>query len=72
MENPQVKTVIGHSLGASVGLELDKNCNHITSSKTYGAPMWDPPGKESNKVDCYRNWFDPFSMFDRSAVKSVK
>ena len=25
MENPQVKTVIGHSLGVSVGLELQKN-----------------------------------------------
>ena len=25
MENPQVKTVIGHSLSGSVALELDKN-----------------------------------------------
>ena len=72
MENPQVKTVIGHSLGGSVALELDKNDKHITSSRTYGAPMWNPLGSESNKVDRYRNWLDPVSMFDRSAVKSVK
>ena len=72
MENPQVKTIIGHSLGESVALELDKNYNHITSSRTYRAPVWDPMGKESNHVDRYRNWFDPVSMFDRSAVKSVK
>ena len=43
MENPQVKTVIGHSLGGSVALELDTNYNHITSSRTYGAPAWNPP-----------------------------
>ena len=34
--------------------------------------MWNPLGSESNKVDRYRNWFDPVNMFDRSAVKSVK
>ena len=34
--------------------------------------MWDIWGKESNKVDRYRNWLDPDSMFDRSDVKSVK
>ena len=71
MENPQVKTVIGHSLGASVALALDKNYNHITSSRTYGAPVWNPLGSESNNVDRYRNRFDPFNMFDGSAVNYV-
>ena len=41
-------------------------------TRTYGAPVWDNSGKESNNVDRYHNWFDPVSMFDRSAVKSVK
>jgi hypothetical protein len=72
MENPQVKTVIGHNLGASVALELQRNYKHITSSRTYGAPVSNPLGSESNNVDRCRNWFDPVSMFDRSAVKSVK
>ena len=72
MQHPEVKRTVVHSLGASVALELDKNYKHITSSRTYGAPVWNPLGSESNKVDRYRNWFDPVSMFDRSAVKSVK
>jgi hypothetical protein len=72
MENPQVKRTIGHSLGGSVALELEKNYKHITSSRTYGAPVWNPLGSESNKVERYRNWIDPVSVFDRSAVKSVK
>ena len=72
LDNPQVHTTIGHSLGGSVALELEKNYNHITSSRTYGAPVFDPLGKESNNVSRYRNWTDPVSMFDRSAVKSIK
>ena len=72
MENPQVKRTVGHSLGGSVALELDKNYSHIASSRTYGAPVWNPLGSERNNVDGYCNGFDPVSMFDRSAVKSVK
>jgi hypothetical protein len=72
LQHPEVKTVIGHSLGGSVALELEKNYNHLTSSRTYGAPVWNPLGSESNKVERYRNWIDPVSVFDRSAVKSVK
>ena len=72
VENPQLKRIVGHSLGGSTALELQKNYNHITSSRTYGAPVWDPLGKVSNNVDRYRKWFGPVSVFDRSAVKSVK
>ena len=57
MQHPEVKRIVGHSLGGSVALELDKNYNHITSSRTYGAPVWDILGKESNNVDRYRNPF---------------
>ena len=55
-----------------MALELDKNYNHFTSSRTYGAPVWNISGKESNNVDRYRNLYDPISMFDRSAVNYVK
>ena len=72
MQRPEVKRTVGHSLGGSGALELDKTDEHITSSRTYGASVWNPIGKKSNNVDRYRNWFDPVSMFDRSAVKSVK
>ena len=72
MENPQVKRVIGHSLGSSVALELQKNYKHITSSRTYAAPVWDPLGKDGyGNVDRYRHWTDPVSMFDRSATRSI-
>ena len=72
LDNPQVKTVIGHSLGGSVALELQKNYKHIKKSRTYGAPVFDLLGKESNNVDRYRNWTDVVSILDRSAVKSIK
>ncbi len=72
MHNPQVHTVVGHSLGGSVALELEKRLEHITGSRAYGAPVFDPMGKESNNVSRYRNWSDLVSVADRSAVKSIK
>ena len=72
LDNPHVHTVIGHSLGGAVALELENNYRHITSSRTYGAPVWNPTGTESNNVSRFRNWTDPISIFDRSAVKSIK
>ena len=71
LDNPQVKEVRGHSLGGAVALELQKNYPDIEASRTYGAPVFNPLGTESNNVDRYRNWTDPVSMFDRSAVKSI-
>jgi hypothetical protein len=72
LNNPQVHNGVGHSLGGSVALELEKRYDHIKSSRTYGAPVFDPLGKESNDVSRYRNWSDLVSVADRSAVKSVK
>ena len=73
MQNPQVTGLRGHSLGGPVAIELQKNYrNHNKSTRTYGAPVFDISGSESNKVSRFRNWTDPVSMFDRSAVKSVK
>ena len=72
IRHPEVKRIVGPSLGGSVALELDKNYRHITSSRTHGAPVWNPFGSERNKVDRYRNYLDPVSLFDRSAVKRVK
>ena len=51
---------------------MQKRYPHITQTRTYGAPVWDIWGKESNNVDRYRTWLDPVNMFDRSAVKSEK
>ena len=52
----QIDTVVGHSLGGSVSLELQKNYpDRIKKSRTYGAPVMDLLGSESENVDRYRN-----------------
>ena len=69
----EIDTVVGHSLGGSVSLELQKNYpNRIKKSRTYGAPVMDLLGSESQNNDRFRNWLDPVSVFDRGAKKSVK
>ena len=69
----EIDTVVGHSLGGSVSLELQKQYpDRIKKSRTYGAPVMDLLGSESENVDRYRNWLDPVSIFDRGAKKSIK
>ena len=69
----QIDTVVGHSLGGSVSLELQKNYpDRKLKSRTYGAPVMDLLGSESENVDRYRNWLDPVSVLDRGAKKSIK
>ena len=74
-ENPQVNRVIGHSLGGSVALQLERDHpNQIKFSRTYGAPVldaWDDYWKGNNS-ERYRHYFDPVSMFDRSSHMSFK
>jgi len=69
-----IRRVIGHSLGGSVALELQKNYKGL-ASRTYGAPVWDPLGQDYmkyGKVERYNNLFDPVSMFDKSVNSSFK
>lgn len=40
-ENPQVDTLVGHSLGGSVVLELNKNYGDKFRTTTYSAPVFD-------------------------------
>ena len=69
----EIDTVVGHSLGGSVSLELQKNfSDRIKHSRTYGAPVMNLLGSDSASADRYRHWLDPFSVFDRSAKRSVK
>ena len=69
-ENVNISRVVGHSFGGSVALELDENFDQIKHSRTYGAPVWNLAGDEK-ETSRYRNWFDPVSIFDRSAQTSV-
>lgn len=86
--NPQVNTLVAHSLGGAVALELQKQYPYL-KSRTYGSPTWDPFGTdaearsqwealgkpdfvpEPDKIERYRNFADPFSMFDASAQTTV-
>ena len=66
--NPDVKNIVGHSLGGSVDLELqknfkDRNCN----VNTYGAPVASASPIPSKR---YRNKYDPVSMLDYGAQTS--
>lgn len=44
--NPQVNTVVGHSLGGAVALELQKQYPYL-KSRTYGSPTFDPFGTDA-------------------------
>ena len=46
--NPQIKKVVGFSVGGMTALELKKNYQDLTGN-VYGTPYYDPLGKESIK-----------------------
>jgi hypothetical protein len=62
--NPQVHTIVAHSLGGSVAHELQRNRPGLRTV-TYGSPSvsWDRGGER------YRNYGDPVSVLDRGAVQ---
>ena len=58
-----VDRVVGHSLGGSVALQLQKD-KHIPKSRTFGAPVFDLAGSGER----YRHPLDPVSVLDRGAT----
>jgi len=56
--------IVGHSLGGSVALELQKE-KGIELSRTFGAPVLDLNFTKSSER--YRHILDPISVLDRSA-----
>ena len=69
-----IRLVVGHSLGGSVALELQKHYPSLLS-RTYGAPVLALKGMIPNfynsHVERYRNCGDPVSMLDRSAYSTL-
>jgi pimeloyl-ACP methyl ester carboxylesterase len=58
-----IHTVVGHSLGGAVALQLQKDQpNRNLKTRTYGAPVMSFTGG-----DRYRNVADPVSIFDFGA-----
>ena len=64
--NPQVKNIVGHSMGGSVAHEMQRN--YGLRSVTYGAPSVSLGGSGGER---YRNRYDPFSFFDRGSTQEV-
>ena len=64
--NPQIRTIVGHSLGGAVAHQLQTDHPEL-KTVTYGAPSisWGTKGGENR----FRNAWDPVSMFDRGAVQ---
>ena len=58
----RVKRLVGHSLGGSVVLQLEKDYPGRFTTTTYGALVVSLSGG-----DRYRHYLDPFSAFDRGA-----
>ena len=57
--NPQIRRVVGHSLGGAVALQLQKDLPTL-GSRTYGAPVLSFSGSSERM----RSLGDPISMFD--------
>ena len=63
--NPRISRLVGHSLGGSVSLQLQKDHPGL-KSRTYGAPVVSmTPGER------YKSAGDPVSMFDFGAKTSL-
>ena len=60
-----VKRIVGHSLGGSVALEMQKT-HHIPASRTFGAPVLDFNSRQN--PERFRHPLDPFSVLDRGAT----
>ena len=68
----EVKRLVGHSLGGSVALQMQKNLAKKgvkVDSRTFGAPVDDktPFGRYFTKAERYRHPADPVSVLDRTA-----
>jgi hypothetical protein len=68
-EGKPVDRVVGHSLGGSVALQLQRD-KDIPLSRTFGAPVLDlNPNPWQKGVERYRHPLDPFSITDWAAAK---
>ena len=65
--NKDIDTIIGHSLGSSVSLELNKNNNNKFTTRTYSAPVFDLFRNSSvnDKNLRFKTSGDLISLFDK-------
>ncbi len=60
---PQITHIVGHSLGGSVALELQKKYPRL-QTRTFGAPVF----SRQSSSQRFRHPWDPVSMLDRGAT----
>ena len=72
--NPDIDTLIGHSLGSSVSLELNKNSNDKYTTRNYSSPVFDMFKNNSvnDKNLRFKTNNDIISMFDKNAINISK
>lgn len=64
---PQITTVVGHSLGGAAAARLTEVYPQLRA-RVYGAPLL--RATMNPRVQSFRHWGDPISIFDRSATVS--
>jgi pimeloyl-ACP methyl ester carboxylesterase len=72
--HPDVKQLIGHSMGSSVALQLNADFRNRFETRTYAAPVFHLlPGSDSSdpKDERFRTFGDPVAMFDNAASETV-
>jgi pimeloyl-ACP methyl ester carboxylesterase len=72
--HPEVKQLIGHSMGSSVALQLNADYHNRFETRTYAAPVFHLlPGSDSSnpKDERFRTFGDPVAMFDNAASETV-
>ena len=64
-----ITDVISHSLGASVGQQINEDYGNIFRSRSYGSPFVSNQRPEDTKTNLrLRKAGDPVSMFDRGSI----
>ena len=70
--NPQIKNLVGHSLGGSVVLQLQNDHPERTfKTNTYGAPVMSTTKTDNDDNHRYRNYLDPVSFLDGGATQNL-
>jgi pimeloyl-ACP methyl ester carboxylesterase len=69
--NPNIRRVVGHSLGGAVALELQKQYPQL-KSRTYGAPVWDPFGTDRMPHDQWVKLGKPSFMSEPESVERYR
>jgi hypothetical protein len=68
-EDPSINNLVGHSLGSSVILQLQKERKEqIQNTRAYSSPVLNLFGSDSATAQRYRNAFDPVAILDTSAT----